>query len=230
MVAGVLIKTEPQKERRVFEALKKMEGLSYVYMLFGRYDMVALVRALDLEHGSLVAGRQAHDRLDGDRAVGAGLPQADPQVLAQVLGEPLRPAQGAGKVRANLDPVAATRLVVEEGVEPDQRPDLGGGQLEQVSHLGDGLLGDMAILALGQEQQGHDCRTAAPLRVLGQDGFDLGRVFLLQHHGRNVQRSISPRIGSRLLRMATTSATRWPLASIGSACTLAKLGVRKWTR
>src|SRR3990172_985664 len=54
------------------------------------------------------------------------------------------------------------------------RSALGGGQLEQVSHLGDGLLGDMAILALGQEQQGHDCRTAAPLRVLGQDGFDLG--------------------------------------------------------
>lgn len=54
MVAGVLIRTEPQKERRVFEALKKMEGLSYVYMLFGRYDMVALVRALDLEAAATI--------------------------------------------------------------------------------------------------------------------------------------------------------------------------------
>ena len=57
MVAGVLIKTEPQKERRVFEALKKMEGLSYVYMLFGRYDMVALVRALDLEAAATVVAK-----------------------------------------------------------------------------------------------------------------------------------------------------------------------------
>ncbi len=57
MVAGVLIRTEPQKERPVFEALKKMEGLSYVYMLFGRYDMVALVRALDLEAAATIVAK-----------------------------------------------------------------------------------------------------------------------------------------------------------------------------
>ena len=57
MVAGVLIRTEPQKERPVFEALKKMEGPSYVYMLFGRYDMVALVRALDLEAAATIVAK-----------------------------------------------------------------------------------------------------------------------------------------------------------------------------
>lgn len=57
MVAGVLIRAEPQKERQVFEALKKMEGLSYVYMLFGQYDMITLVRALDLDAAATVVAK-----------------------------------------------------------------------------------------------------------------------------------------------------------------------------
>ncbi|MBI3455886.1 MAG: Lrp/AsnC ligand binding domain-containing protein [Candidatus Rokubacteria bacterium] len=57
MVAGVLIRCEPRKESEVLDALRKLEGLSYVYTLFGRYDMVALVRALDLHAASEVVGR-----------------------------------------------------------------------------------------------------------------------------------------------------------------------------
>lgn len=57
MVAGVLIRCRPQKETEVLEALRKLEGLSYVYTLFGRYDMVALIRALDLHAASEVIGR-----------------------------------------------------------------------------------------------------------------------------------------------------------------------------
>lgn len=57
MVAGVLIRCEPQKEVEVLDALRKLEGLSYVYTLFGRYDMVALVRALDLHAASEVVAR-----------------------------------------------------------------------------------------------------------------------------------------------------------------------------
>ena len=34
-----------------------MEGLSYVNMLFGRYDMVALVRALDLEAAATIVAK-----------------------------------------------------------------------------------------------------------------------------------------------------------------------------
>lgn len=60
MVAGVLIRCEPQKETEVLDALRKLEGLSYVYLLFGRYDMVALIRALDLHAASeVVAGIRA---------------------------------------------------------------------------------------------------------------------------------------------------------------------------
>jgi DNA-binding Lrp family transcriptional regulator len=47
----------PQKEAAVLDALRKLEGLSYVYPLFGRYDMVALIRSLDLHAASEVVGR-----------------------------------------------------------------------------------------------------------------------------------------------------------------------------
>src|SRR5262249_49101321 len=57
MVAGVLIRCEPQREVEVLDALRKVEGLSYVYELFGRYDMVALIRSLDLHAASEVVGR-----------------------------------------------------------------------------------------------------------------------------------------------------------------------------
>ncbi len=56
MVAGVLIRCEPQKEAQVLDALRKLDGLAYVHSLFGRYDMVALVRALDLQAASEVVG------------------------------------------------------------------------------------------------------------------------------------------------------------------------------
>jgi hypothetical protein len=57
MVAGVLIRCVPQKEAAVLDALRKLEGLSYVYPLFGRYDMVALIRSLDLHAASEVVAR-----------------------------------------------------------------------------------------------------------------------------------------------------------------------------
>lgn len=57
MVAGVLIRCAPQKEAEVLDALRKLEGLSYVHLLFGRYDMVALIRALDLHAASEVVAQ-----------------------------------------------------------------------------------------------------------------------------------------------------------------------------
>ena len=57
MVAAVLICCEPQKETTVLDAVRKVDGLFYVYLLFGRYDMVALVRALDLTSASDVVAR-----------------------------------------------------------------------------------------------------------------------------------------------------------------------------
>jgi DNA-binding Lrp family transcriptional regulator len=57
MVAAVLIRCEPQREQEVLDAVRKLDGLFYVYLLFGRYDMVALVRAVDLGSASDVVGR-----------------------------------------------------------------------------------------------------------------------------------------------------------------------------
>jgi len=57
MVAAVLIRCQPQKDAEVMESLGKLEGLFYVYQLFGRYDMVALIRALDLHAASEVVSR-----------------------------------------------------------------------------------------------------------------------------------------------------------------------------
>lgn len=57
MVAGVLIRCEPQKDSEVLDLLRKLDGLFYVYLLFGRYDMVALIRAMDLQAASEVVTR-----------------------------------------------------------------------------------------------------------------------------------------------------------------------------
>jgi DNA-binding Lrp family transcriptional regulator len=63
MVAGVLIRCRPQQETEVLDALRKLEGLSYVYQLFGQYDMVALIRSLDLHAAAAVVARSR--ALDG---------------------------------------------------------------------------------------------------------------------------------------------------------------------
>ena len=47
----------PLRRGRSLEPLRKLEGLSYVYQLFGRYDMVALIRSLDMHAASEVVGR-----------------------------------------------------------------------------------------------------------------------------------------------------------------------------
>jgi len=52
MVAGVLINTEPTKTKSVYEQLKNMEGIANITAVFGRFDLVVMIRALDLDAGS----------------------------------------------------------------------------------------------------------------------------------------------------------------------------------
>ena len=52
MVAGVLINTEPTKTKSVYEQLKNMEGVANITAVFGRFDLVVMIRALDLDAGS----------------------------------------------------------------------------------------------------------------------------------------------------------------------------------
>ena len=49
MVAGVLIKTEPAKTKNVYEALKRIEGVANITAVFGRFDLVVMIRAIDLD-------------------------------------------------------------------------------------------------------------------------------------------------------------------------------------
>ena len=52
MVAGVLINTEPTKTNSVYEQLKNMEGIANITAVFGRFDLVVMIRALELGAGS----------------------------------------------------------------------------------------------------------------------------------------------------------------------------------
>lgn len=49
MVAGVLINTDPAKTKLVYEQLKSIEGVANITAVFGRFDLVVMIRALDLD-------------------------------------------------------------------------------------------------------------------------------------------------------------------------------------
>jgi len=52
MVAGLLVRTEPKKTKEVYRQLKDMGGVANIVNVFGRYDMVLMIRALDLDAAS----------------------------------------------------------------------------------------------------------------------------------------------------------------------------------
>lgn len=49
MVAGVLIKTDPNKTKSAYEQIKGLEGVANITAVFGRYDIVVMIKALDIE-------------------------------------------------------------------------------------------------------------------------------------------------------------------------------------
>lgn len=49
MVAGVLIKTDPVKTKQVYEKIKSIEGVANITAVFGRFDLVVMIRALDID-------------------------------------------------------------------------------------------------------------------------------------------------------------------------------------
>ena len=52
MVAGVLINTDPAKTKQVYEQLKLLEGVANITAVFGWFDLVVMIRALDLDAGA----------------------------------------------------------------------------------------------------------------------------------------------------------------------------------
>ena len=78
MVAGVLIKAETSKTATAYNALKEMEGVAKVTMVFGRFDMVAMIRALDLNAAAkLIADIRS---IDGVESTETLIATAPPQV------------------------------------------------------------------------------------------------------------------------------------------------------
>jgi DNA-binding Lrp family transcriptional regulator len=65
VVAGVLINTAPGKTKDVLEGVRKIDGVSYAYAVFGRYDIVATSK--DMADLSEVAGMVVNEicKLDG---------------------------------------------------------------------------------------------------------------------------------------------------------------------
>jgi len=56
MVAGVLIKTDPNRTKSVYEQIKSIEGVANITAVFGRFDIVVMIRALDIEAaGKMIA-------------------------------------------------------------------------------------------------------------------------------------------------------------------------------
>ncbi len=55
VVAGVLIKTRPGATKKVLDAIRGNEGISYAFAVFGRYDIVATVKdAKDLDEAARI--------------------------------------------------------------------------------------------------------------------------------------------------------------------------------
>lgn len=57
MVAGVLINVDSKKTTFVYRTIRNLEGVANVTTVFGRFDMVAMIRALDLDAASTLVNR-----------------------------------------------------------------------------------------------------------------------------------------------------------------------------
>lgn len=54
MVAGVLIKTDPTQTKAVYNQLKNIEGVANITAVFGRFDLVVMIRAIDIDAGGKI--------------------------------------------------------------------------------------------------------------------------------------------------------------------------------
>ncbi len=57
MFAGVLINVDPAKTRAAYEKIRSIEGVANITAVFGRYDLIAMIRALDLNDGAAIVAK-----------------------------------------------------------------------------------------------------------------------------------------------------------------------------
>ena len=57
MVAGVLINTDPAKTKQIYDRINSLEGVANITAVFGRFDLVVMIRALDLDADSKIIAK-----------------------------------------------------------------------------------------------------------------------------------------------------------------------------
>ena len=57
MVAGVLINTDPAKTKQIYDRINLLEGVANITAVFGRFDLVVMIRALDLDAGAKIINK-----------------------------------------------------------------------------------------------------------------------------------------------------------------------------
>ena len=57
MVAGGLINTDPAKTKQIYDRINSLEGVANITAVFGRFDLVVMIRALDLDAGSKIIAK-----------------------------------------------------------------------------------------------------------------------------------------------------------------------------
>ena len=188
---------------------------------------------VDLHHGGVDAGAEALDLGQRKVTVLRGFAQADAELVAASIAERIRATQPAGRRPAELHVIAADRLQVQHRVEGGDLVDPDRRHVEQRGDILHHRLGDPAtVLALREvEQRQHRARLTTR-RVLGDHGIRVGLI--LGRKGESLDagdrlsrhRSISPNTMSMLARLATASASMWPLLMWSRTWRWAKPGAR----
>src|SRR5215469_17351598 len=172
---------------------------------------VVVVLQVVLETRRLVARRETLDLFVRDEAVGGRAAVGDAEARSRVPAQFVGAAEHARERAAHLNDVLADRALEEQRVERCDRLDLAArqaGQGRRVVERG-GCHVTVFFLAILQERDERALRV-----VMGCDE----RPPLRFADGRH--RSTSPKTGSRLPMIATTSAMRLPGARRLSACRL----------
>ena len=102
------------------------------------------------------------------------LPALDAEAVLEVVEQLLAAEEHARDVRAHVDEVVAHRLALEHLVERAGAEHLGRRDVDELGDVRHGVVGDVAVLLLGQVQQ-RDERRLRP-RVAGDDLLGGDRV------------------------------------------------------
>src|SRR5262249_36007072 len=115
----------------------------------GARGQVAVDRVVDLDDGRQRAAAEAGDLVDGDFALGVGvLVVRDAAAQADAVDDQLRALHVAGRTDADIDRVAAGRLVAELGVEGRDARDARGRDLGGLADAAQRRLGEPVVALL----------------------------------------------------------------------------------